>query len=580
MKTKAELIQNLRECASLLELKGENPFRVRAYENGARVLEGIEGEPAEWLADERLKGVKGIGAGLMAHIEEFVKTGRYAMHDELVKEIPAGLIDMMQIPGLGAKKIKAVFDKLGIDSVEELEAACRDGRVAELAGFGEKTAQKICAGIELRRKFSGRFHLDVAREAAERILAHLKKCPGVERAEIAGSCRRWKETIGDLDFLVVSKKPEAVMKHFVSMDNVASVIAQGSTKSSVTMINGLNADLRVVPAESFGAALNYFTGSKEHNTHLRGRAKKMGLKLNEYGLFDEKTEKPLKCPDEAAIYKHLGLAYIEPEMREDMGEIEAAEKGKLPQLITLEDMRGMLHCHSTYSDGHSTIEEMAEGARALGYQYFGICDHSQSAAYAGGLRTDKLQRQFDEIDELNSRQKKICILKGIESDILVDGALDYPDRILSRFDFIVISVHSRFSLKRAEMTKRICEAISHPAASILGHPTGRLLLERDPYEVDIDAVIETAAKHKVAIEINANPWRLDIDWRDLRRAKQAGCIFSINPDAHSVPELCNVKYGIGIARKGWLEAEDVINTKTLAQFRSWLKSRGQPSAKA
>lgn len=574
--TKHDLIQALRETAMLLELKGENAFRCRAYENGARVLDSVPGEPETWLQTGALEGVKGIGKGLIGHIEEWVKTGGIELHSDLKKEIPEGVLQMLEIPGMGAKKAKTVWEKLGVDSIEKLEAAARDGQIAALAGFGEKTAAKILAGIELTRKFSGRFRIDTAREAAESILEILRNNTAAKRVELGGSCRRWRETIGDLDFLVESSDAESVMNTFISMPMVASVVNHGPTKSSVVLSSGIPADLRVVEKESFAAALNYFTGNKEHNTNLRGRAKKMGLKLNEYGLFKEGSERGLPMPNEPSIYEKLGLRYIEPEMREDMGEIELAEAGELPNLIKLDDMRGLLHCHSTYSDGHASLEQMIEGARAAGYLYFGICDHSQSAAYARGLKKDAVLRQHDDVDALNEKLKGFRVLKGIESDILGEGELDYPDALLEKFDFVVISVHSRFQMDRDAMTKRICRAISHPAAAILGHPTGRLLLERDPYQVDLEQVFETAAKHKVAIEINASPHRLDLDWREIRNAKKAGCIFSINPDAHSVPEIGNVKYGVGIARKGWLEAADVINTKTLAEFRRWLKSRGQP----
>ena len=393
----------------------------------------------------------------------------------------------------------------------------------------------------------------------------------MRRVELAGSLRRRRETIKDLDLVAESDQPEEVMRAFIEGPGVERVVNHGATKSSVVLAGGIPADLRVVSRDQFPAALNYFTGSKEHNTRLRGRAKKMGLKLNEYGLFAEGSEKAMDCRDEAAIYERLGLAYIEPELREDMGEIEASEAGELPPLIASSDLRGLLHCHSTYSDGRSTLAEMSQAARAAGYEYFGICDHSQSAAYAGGLKSQDVLRQHEEIERINERMKNFRVLKGIESDILGDGSLDYPDEFLERFDFVVISVHSRFQLSRAEMTRRICKALAHPAATILGHPTGRLLLRRDPYEVDLEEVFAVAAEHNVAVEINANPHRLDLDWRTLRSAKKAGCIFSINPDAHHTDGIADVEFGIGIARKGWLEASDVINTFGLEQFESWLQ---------
>ncbi len=571
--TKAELASLFRDYAAMMELRGENPFRCRAYENAARALEGLEGDPADWLTQGTLKGVKGIGAGLTEHIEEWVATGKIAASEKLKKEIPPGLLDMMTIPGLGPKKAKALWDKLGVVDMEKLEAGAKDGSIAALAGFGPKSAENILAGIEQRRKFSGRHRLDVALDAAGEILDQLKKLKVVRRIELGGSVRRRRETIKDLDFVVESDAPETVMEAFVNDPNVERVVGHGETKSSVLLRNGIPADLRVVDRAQFAAALNYFTGSKEHNTHLRGRAKKMGFKLNEYGLFPDDKETALPCKDEADIYKRLGLRYIEPEMREDQGEIEAAEADELPNLLTMDDVRGVLHCHTTYSDGKSTLAEMARAAQAAGYSYLGICDHSQSAAYAGGLKEADVLRQHEEIDKLNPTFKDFVIFKGIESDILAKGELDYPDRFLERFDFVVASVHSRFQLSREEMTRRICNAVSHPATAILGHPSGRLLLERDGYEFDLDDVLTTAAEHKVAIEINADPHRLDLDWRFIRQAKKAGCLFAVNPDAHHTSGYDNIPLGVGIARKGWLEAKDVINTLTANEFRAWLASR-------
>jgi DNA polymerase (family X) len=576
---KSQLLSAFRETALLLELKGENPFRCRAYENAARVLEGIEGEPETWLAENRLEGIKGIGKGTLEHIQEWVRDGRIELHEQLRAEIPHGLLDMMDIPGLGPKKVKAVWEELGIDTVGKLAEAAKTDALASLPGFGRKTAEKILEGIGQREKFAGRFRVNIATARAEALREYLKSVKAIDRLELGGSLRRCRETIKDLDWVAVSDDPGAVMEAFISAPGVARVTNHGETKSSVVFEDGIASDLRVVSKDQFAAALLYFTGSKEHNTRLRGRAKDMGFKLNEYGLFKEGSDRALACADEAAIYKRLGLAYIEPELREDTGEIEAAETGELPELIRAEDMKGVLHCHSTYSDGKSTLAEMAEAARKLGYGYFGICDHSRAAAYAGGLSEDDVRRQHDEIDELNASLKDgFRILKGIESDILGDGKLDYPDRFLARFDFIVVSIHSRFSMSREQMTDRICTALAHPAATILAHPTGRLLLEREGYEVDFERIFATAAEHRVAIEINANPHRLDLDWRLVRQALRAGCLLAINPDAHHTSGIEHIRYGVGIARKGWAGRADVINTKTLAQFRKWLKDRGQPSS--
>lgn len=577
---KAKLLRTLRECAILMEIRGDNAFRCRAYENGARAIEGVEGEPAQWIAEDRLKGVKGVGKGMIDHAREWVENGGLEIHRELKSELPAGLLDMVRIPGLGAKKVKALWRELDIDSIEKLQAAAESGAVAELAGFGKKSAEKILTGIEQRKRFAGRHRADIATASAEAISKLLTGLDAVERFELAGSHRRRRETIKDLDFVVQSERPAEVMDAFVSAPGVMTVVAHGETKSSVVLEDGVPIDLRVVTAEEFAPALNYFTGSKEHNTHLRGLAKKKGLRLNEYGLYPDGKEESLPCPDEESIYRHLGLAYIEPELREDRGEIEAAARGERPELITRADMRGLLHCHSTYSDGKSTLADMAEAARGAGYEYFGICDHSQAAFYAGGLKEADVLRQHAEIDRINAgfenEASTFRIVKGIESDILADGALDYPDEFLARFDFVVCSVHSQFNFKREKMTQRICTALEHPSATILAHPTGRILLRREPYEVDLERVFEVAAANGVAIEINANPQRLDLDWRMIGAARKAGCRFVINPDAHHTSGIAHVDYGIGIARKGALGPGEVINTKTLEQFRAWLAERGQP----
>jgi len=577
--TKSKLLSRLLECAVLLEVRGDNVFRCRAYENGARALEGLEGEPVDWIEGGILKGVKGVGKGMIEHVEEWVRNGELEIYEELRGEIPDGIPEMLGIPGVGAKKVRYLWQEEGIDSLEALQAAAEGGAIAEMPGFGKKSAEKILVGIEMRKKFSERHRLGDATARATVLIDHLSALPEIDEIQLAGSLRRKRETIKDLDVVVVSKKPEAVMEAFIGAPEVERVVNHGPTKSSVVFEDGIPADLRVVKRSEFAAALNYFTGSKEHNTHLRGRAKGMGLRLNEYGLFKGEAKRSLPCPNEAAIYKHLGLAYVEPELREDTGEIEAAEEGKLPELIQEGDMRGLLHCHSTYSDGKSTLREMVGAAKEAGFAYFGICDHSQTAGYAGGLKEKDVLRQHKEIDRLNEEGgKKFAVLKGIESDILGDGSLDYPDTFLNRFDFVVVSIHGQMSMPREKMTDRICKALEHPAATIFAHPSGRLLLKRDPYELDYDRVFKTAAEHRVAIEINANPHRLDLDWRYIKQAKRAGCFFSVNPDAHHTSGIENIKYGIGIARKGWLGPGDVINTFTLAKFRRWLKDRGQPQA--
>lgn len=573
------LIAALLECAALMEINGENPFRVRAYEQGARALEALAGQPVEWLERGGLANIKGIGKGMAEKVEEWVASDQLQHLAELRQSVPHGLLELMAIPGLGPKKIKAVYKEMGIDSLDKLEAAAASGALAQLSGFGEKTAEKILAGIRQRRQYSARHTLDIALAAAGRIQERLAPLPAVTRLEAAGSLRRCRETIKDLDFLVTSTDPRPVMQAFVETPGVEAVVAHGETKSSILLRGGVPVDVRVVEPAAFPAALVYFTGSREHNIELRGRAQRLGFKLNEYGLFPEQdgkdSEKSVPLKDEADLYKHLGLVWIPPELREAAGEIAAAEKGALPSLIEPGDMAGVLHCHTHYSDGLLSVMELAEAVRRRGYHYLAICDHSQSAAYAGGLTPDAVRRQWDEIDAANAHLKGFHIFKGIESDILADGALDYDDALLEGFDVVVASIHSRMSMDQEAMTGRICRALEHPATAILGHPTGRLLLKREPYQVDLERIFETAARHRVAIEINAHPARLDLDWRFIRQAKAAGCRFAVNPDAHSEPDLDYIPLGVGIARKGWLEKGDVINTLTAKGFASWLAHRKQ-----
>ena len=573
---KDALIAALKRCAVLMELSGENPFRCRAYEQGARVLESLEGQPADWIASGELENTKGIGKGLAEKMKEWAETGRIQMLEELTEKVPPGLIEILTIPGLGPKKIKLLWEKRGVDSLDKLETAARDGSLADLPNFGLKTAEKILAGIQQRRRYSTRHNIEAAGNAAKIILDRLRELLQTERIELAGSLRRNRETVKDLDIVATSANPKTVMDVFVETPGMESVIAHGETKSSILLQGGLSADLRVVERDQFAAALNYFTGSKEHNTALRGRAKRMGFKLNEYGLFPDDGDPataPIPTLDEADIYSHLGLAYIPPELREDMGELDAAEQGQLPDLITQARVRGMLHCHTTYSDGRITLRELAAASRQAGYKYLVVCDHSQSAAYAGGLKPDQVEQQWKEIDRLNNELRGFRIFKGIESDILPDGNLDYDDDLLKGFDLIVASIHSSMTMNQEEMTERICRALGHPATTILGHPTGRLLLQREPYALELERVLQTAARHQVVIEINANPWRLDLDWRWIRRAKAMGCTFAICPDAHDLAGLVHVAYGIGVARKGWLEPADVTNTKSFTDFSTWLRKR-------
>jgi DNA polymerase (family 10) len=569
---KKEIAGIFEEIGALLELKGENPFRVRAYYNAARMVDGLQEDLGTLIKEGRLTDIKGIGKDLAAKITELYTTGKLASYDELRATMPQGLLEMLRIPGFGPKRAKIVYDKLKVDSIEKLEAACKAGKIAALDGFGEKSQQKILEGIVLVRQFSGRHHYDTAYAAAAPIIEALRSHDGVIRCSIAGSLRRCRETIGDIDFLVSAKPKDAqrIIDDFVTIPGIITISAKGETKASVVLKGGIQADLRVVTDDQYAFALNYFTGCKEHNVALRARALKLKkLSLNEYGFSPaaekEKSAKELgssiKCKTEEELYEALGLEYVEPELREDMGEIEAAENHTLPKLVKLENLRGTFHCHSTWSDGLATVDAMAEAAMELGLQYLGIADHSKSEYQAHGLDAKRVREQAEEVKKLNAKYAKedFRIFFGTECDILSDGSLDFDDKTLALFDYVVASVHQGFNMDAEKMTKRICKALAHPKVTMLGHPTGRLLLEREGYAVNMPEVIAAAAKHGKIIEINAHPYRLDMDWRLWKHAKELGVKCSINPDAHNIPDLQYLAIGIGIARKGWLEKKDVIN---------------------
>lgn len=566
---KLQIAKVLEEIGVILELKGENPFKVRAYINAARTLEQLEEHLDQLIKSGTLTDIRGIGKNLADHIVELHNTGRLREYEKLRKSIPDGVFEMLSIQGLGPKKVKAIWEDLGVDRIDLLELRCRQGNVAVLPGFGQKTQDKILQGIQFLRRFRGQFLFCDAQAVALALLDRIEHHKNTIRCEIAGSIRRRKEIVGDIDILVSSKKAEPLMELFTKHPLVEAVTAKGSTKASVVLKTGMNADLRVVSDDEFPFALHYFTGCKEHNVAMRARAKKQGLKLSEYGLFKGKT--PTKCKTEADIFKALDLSYIEPEMREDTGEMEAASKGKLPKLVELEDIRGILHVHSNYSDGVATIEEMAKAAKSMGMKYLGMADHSQSVTYAGGLSTEDVKRQHKEIDSLNKKMKGFHILKGIECDILKDGKLDYPDSVLKIFDFVIAAVHSRFNMTEAEMTARICRAMENPYVNMLAHPTGRLLLSREPYKIDMHKIIACAAKNNVDIEINANPNRLDLDWRFCKLAKEQGVKLPINPDSHGPGGLHDISYGVGIARKGWLEKSEILNTMSIVELKRYWK---------
>jgi DNA polymerase (family 10) len=571
--TKADVARALADVAAMLEITGDNPFRIRAFENGASAIEDLSEDLHALVESGELLEVRGIGKSIFADVKSMLETGTFDEYEKLRKKVPSGVLEMLRVSGMGPKKVKAVYDKLGIKSIDELEQAGRDGKLAVLPGFGEKTQTNILLAVSRYRKYSQRFLYSVAHDEASAILDAVRRVPGVKHSLIGGSLRRCRETIGDIDILATAENAEPVMDVFTTLPNVATIIGKGPTKSSVVMKSGIHVDLRVVKDEEFPAASHYFTGNKEHNTEVRARAKKLGYKLNEYGLF--KGEHAVTIKDEAALFAKLGMDFIPPELRENAGEIEAAEEHTLPKLIELGDIRGTFHCHTTYSDGRSTLREMAEAAKVLGLEYLGIADHSQTAVYAGGLDKAKVKKQLREIAELNQELSPFVLFAGIESDILADGRLDYDDETLAGFDHVVASVHGQFTGTEAQMTKRIVAAVSNPFTTMLGHPTGRLLLSRDGYPLNLIAVFEACAAHKVFIEINAHPVRLDLDWRHLRTAKEMGVHFVINPDAHHTSEIGYYRYGVGVARKGWLSKDDVFNTHTAAAVKHALASRAR-----
>ena len=577
---KADIVDILEDIAVLLELKGDNPFKIRAYSGGARVLEMMEEDLGDVIAEERLNAIKGIGSALVDKIKTLYATGELEYYTKLRESIAPGLIEMLEIPGLGGKKVKRLHDAIGVESIDALQAACESGKVEALKGFGKKSAEKILSGIANRAAYAKRHHWWNAREVAEPILAGLRGLSQVERAEAAGSLRRLRETVGDIDFIVASADPQPVMDWFVEQDAVQEVTAHGATKSSVRFESGLQADLRVVPADQFAFALHHFTGSKEHNVALRQRALARGYSLSEWGLAQkgEEGDTPTEIPDsittEKELFQFLGLAEIPPELREGLGEIDSAEAQQLPNLVTPSDIRGVFHNHTTASDGRGTIEEMAAGAEALGWDYLGLADHSKASFQAKGLDDARVLKQLESIRAFNELgESSVHIFSGIECDILPDGSLDLEDTTLNALDYAVMSVHSSFSQSEEEMTERVIRAIEHPATVMLGHPTGRILLRREPYKIDLQKVIDAAIANRVIIEINANPHRLDMDWRLWRRAADRGLMCSINPDAHSREGLSYFDAGVNIARKGWLEKEQVLNSRDCAGVLHWFNHR-------
>jgi len=566
----ADIAAAFEQVADLLELQDANPFRVRAYRNAARVVGELKLDlAAHIVAGRPLPKLPGIGADLSAKIEEFAKTGRLALLDRLRKEVPSGVADLLQLPGLGPKRVRALYEELHVHTLPQLLRAARDGRIRTLPGFGSKTEAHIADAIGKQLGQVKRFKLAIAAQYADALLSFLKQGPGVVQAQAAGSLRRCRDTVGDLDLLVTASNGAAVCRYFTSYPDVRDVLQEGDTKASVVLKSGLQVDLRVVPQESYGAALMYFTGSKAHNIRMRNRAIDHGLKLNEYGLF--KGSRAVAGATEEEVYAALDLPWIAPELREDRGEIEAALKRALPHLIALKDLCGDLHVHTNWSDGTAGIEAMAESARAHGLGYVAISEHSRRLTVAHGLDPVRLAKQCHEIERLNTALEGIELLTGIEVDILDDGALDLPDASLAPLDIVIAAVHSKFNLPRAKQTARILAALDNPHVKILAHPLGRLIDQRDPYDVDMLAIVRKCKARRIALELNAHPERLDLTDIHCRMAKDEGTLVSINSDAHSVHEFDNLVHGIGQARRGWLEKGDVLNARALKELRAWLK---------
>jgi DNA polymerase (family 10) len=567
-----ELAQIFNDIADILELKNDNPFRIRAYRKAALVMDDLTDDVTVLLGTGKLNDLPGIGKDLYSKIEEYIRTGKIETYEELKKEFPQGLLDILYIPGVGPKTAKLLYDKYGIDSIEKLEAYASSGTLKDIKGIKDKTITNILKGIALKKSIQGRFPLGTALPIGEMILHELSGVKGVSNIEIAGSIRRRKETVGDIDILVTSDKPELLMDKFVQLKDIERILSHGSTRSSAILKNThIQVDVRVVEKGSFGAALAYFTGSKAHNIKLREMAIKKGYKLNEYGVFDVKNDKKISGATEQDVYNILGLQLVPPEIREDQGEIELAIEHKLPELILQEDIRGDVHMHTVYSDGDSTIEQMAAHAKSLGYEYIAITDHSQSLGIARGLDPGRLESQIKEIDAFNKTSSGIKALKGMEVDILGDGSLDMGSTMLDRLDIVIGSIHSGFKQSRERITERIIKAMETGLVDLIGHPSGRLIGERDAYEVDWDAVFSAARTYHVAMEINSYPLRLDLTDTMIKRARSKGLKFMITTDSHDPKQMRYMSYGVSVARRGWLEKDDVMNTKKYKDFMKWLK---------
>jgi DNA polymerase (family 10) len=568
-----EIARIFNEIADFLEIKGELSFKINAYRRAAQNIENLSKDISELYKEDKLNTIPGVGKELAEKIKQFIETGKVKKHEELKAEIPAGLLEIMKVPGVGPKKAKLFYEKLKIDSIDKLEEAARSHKLSTLPGIQKKTEENILKGIEFLKRSSGRIPLGRALPLSQRIIEYLLQKKVVERAEACGSIRRRKETIGDIDILGISSDPEKAMEAFTKMEIVKEVLAKGTTKSSVIVEDNIQVDLRIVDKDSFGAALQYFTGSKEHNIKLRELAIKKGLKINEYGVFDVKTDKKIAGRDEEEVYKTIGLPWIPPEIREGGEEIELALQGKLPELVELEDIKGDLHIHSKWSDGTASIEEIATHAKEMGLKYILIADHTKGLGVAGGLDEEEISEQIKEIDSLNKKIKGVRILKGIEANIQNDGSLDVSDEVLKSLDIVIASIHHGFKNPSDVLTKRILKAIENPYVGIIAHPTGRILGERDAYEIDIDEVMSACKKNGVALEINAYPLRLDLNDILSRRAMEKGIMLSIGTDAHQIDQMSYLTYGVYVARRAWLKRDNLLNCMELEELMKYFKKR-------
>lgn len=570
-----EVAALLDEIGDLLEIKGESSFRVGAYHRAAHVIRSLPQDINELAKQDRLTEIAGVGKGIAERLHQLLTEGRMAYYEELKKEVPPELVELMHIPGMGPKKAKLVYEELGITTVDELLEAVKKGKLRRLRGMGAKTEANIIRGIQQYRQQTGRLLLSQAIPTAEKIVAALKPHKAVKAISPAGSLRRWQETVGDIDILCATDEPDVVAEVFCSLDDVAYVLAKGPTKSSVVLKSGLQVDLRLIKPEQFGSALQYFTGSKSHNIHLREIAKKRGLKLSEYGIFNLETEERLGGATEEEVYRLLGLKWIDPVLRENKGEIEAAAENRLPRLVELSDIKGDLHAHTKESDGESSLLEMVEVARGRGYSYLAISDHAEKLKIAHGLNEERFKKQWKAIKEINAKYPDFKVLTSVELNIDNEGNVDFPDEFLALFDIVTASIHSGFNQDKETLTKRALGAINNPHIDILGHPTGRILGRRSPYQIDLEQIFQAAARTNTVLELNAYPDRLDLKDDYLREAKKYGCKFAINTDAHHTGQLNYMRYGVFTARRGWLEAADVINTYSLEELLAFLKVKKQ-----